>query len=92
MLPDSAGPLLNEFLGNSFLFEGHKAEVLGFVVLGLVNGPNNLHIKGIKTYPSITILIRGRSTTHDWTHLGTTARVLVQSSPNLAQKAHLWAY
>ena len=38
------------------------------------------------------ILIRGRSTTHDWTHLGTTARVLVQSSPNLAQKAHLWAY
>ena len=35
---------------------------------------------------------RGRSTTHDWTHLGTTARVLVQSSPNLAQKAHLWAY
>ena len=43
MFPDSAGPLLNEFLGNSFLFEGHKAEVFGFVVLGLVNGPNNLH-------------------------------------------------
>ena len=42
MTIDEAGSFLNQFLSHPFSLEGDEAEVLGFVVLTLIYGPDNL--------------------------------------------------